>query len=283
MNAATEALTIETRERRTRYANGAASVPWTEVTVNGQTAGGVLGHGLTVTENTRVLTVCSRCYGGGCYAFDGETDTCYECGGQGTTGPNRGTVREAHAKNQRNARASQRRQEKAAAEAAARQSQQEAEFAQWADGHRDVVDYLADYTGTHPVLRDFAADVAQSRILTEKQADFAARLIAEDQAPKAEVPSGRVQITGTIKSVKLVDNDYSYSASVTEKMVVQCDGYRLHGTVPKSLLPSVTTGTYAEDLDALIGREVAFTATVKPGREAGFGFFSRPTKAEFTN
>ena len=75
--------------------------------------------------------------------------------------------------------------------------------------------------------------------------------------------SGRYEIGGRIVSFKEYQNEYG----VTVKMLVQCEGYRLFGTVPKSIR-----------YDAEIGDTVSLTATVE-SLEAGFGKYGRPSKA----
>ena len=87
-------------------------------------------------------------------------------------------------------------------------------------------------------------------------------------APKADAPlvtpqDGRRVITGQVLNTKQVESQWGY----TTKVLVQCDGFRLFGSLPSS----------ADAPEA--GTPVRFTATVEP-KEPGFGFFSRPTKWE---
>lgn len=74
---------------------------------------------------------------------------------------------------------------------------------------------------------------------------------------------GRYNIEGRVVSFKEYRNEYG----ITVKVLVQCEGYRLFGTIPKSIR-----------YDAEIGDTVSFTATVK-AVEAGFGKYSRPSSA----
>ncbi len=62
----------------------------------------------------------------------------------------------------------------------------------------------------------------------------------------------------------------------TIKMLVKEDrGFKLWGSVPKSILQSVQSS------QMLVGKHVAFSATVEPSKsDSKFGVFSRPTKAE---
>jgi hypothetical protein len=75
-------------------------------------------------------------------------------------------------------------------------------------------------------------------------------------------PEGRVNIEGTVLSVKAIETDFG----TTTKMLVDVGAYRVWGTVPSSICPA-------------IGWRVKFTAAITP-REVGFGFYSRPTKAQ---
>jgi hypothetical protein len=83
---------------------------------------------------------------------------------------------------------------------------------------------------------------------------------ATPEVPQVLPPTGRQTLTGTIVSTKLVDGFYG---TVT-KVLVDCGGFRLFGT-----LPATGCGTR--------GAKVQWACTVEP-KEAGFGFFSRPTK-----
>ena len=87
-------------------------------------------------------------------------------------------------------------------------------------------------------------------------------------APKTDAPlvtpqDGRRVITGQVLNTKQVESQWGY----TTKVLVQCDGFRLFGSLPSSAVAPEA------------GTPVRFTATVEP-KEPGFGFFSRPTKWE---
>lgn len=73
-------------------------------------------------------------------------------------------------------------------------------------------------------------------------------------------PTGRGKITGIILGFKLQESDWG----VTTKALVDCGAYKLFGSVPGWA-------------DWHIGDRVEFTATISP-KEAGFGFYSRPTR-----
>ena len=133
--------------------------------------------------------------------------------------------------------------------------------------------------------------------LTDRQAEAArkalARRAAEAAAPTAPVPTGRTEVQGTVVSVK--DKVTQYGVSV--KMVVRDDrGFKVWGTVPAALadaacqrwedsLPEGTwMGQYGGEawFDTLQGSTVRFTAQLQPSdNDEAFGFFKRPTKAQF--
>jgi hypothetical protein len=127
----------------------------------------------------------------------------------------------------------------------------------------------------------------------ERQAEYAAEQAAKEAAKaaalgaKAErearreallaagvaVPEGRSTVTGVIVSVRVEDN--YYNGGVMVKMLVETDdGFRLWGTMPRSLEGNYNTVSAEE------GDTVTFTATLAPSDDDPlFGFFKRPTKA----
>ena len=78
---------------------------------------------------------------------------------------------------------------------------------------------------------------------------------------------GRYEFTGRIVSFKEYESEYG----TTVKMLVQCEGYRLFGTVPKQI-------RYEEPE---IGDTVKLAAMVYP-LEVGFGRYTRPSKASIS-
>lgn len=96
------------------------------------------------------------------------------------------------------------------------------------------------------------------------------RLVAREAEAQAKVdagikvPTGRVEITGTVTTTKWVDNGFGGSL----KMRVESpEGWAVWGTVPSAL-------------DVEKGDTVTFTATVEPSRDdQTFGFYKRPAKA----
>ena len=132
-----------------------------------------------------------------------------------------------------------------------------------------INDILSKAEGYHLSERQSAAVTAlseraanQRQINAERAAAKATR-DAERAATFKEVPEGRVVITGKVLSIKQVESDYG----IVDKWLIECDGYRVFGTVPAFL---------AEDAE--VGQVVTFKANVQP-KEAGFGFYKRPTKS----
>lgn len=125
---------------------------------------------------------------------------------------------------------------------------------------------------------------AFKRDLSEKQLAAIGRTFTRDfertQDLKAkadalpEVPEGRYMVSGQVIRTR---SDETAWGTVMKMTVIDDRGFKVYGTVPNSLLDQ----TY-EDQKPLTGRKITLTAQVTPGRENGFGFFSRPTKAKFT-
>lgn len=169
--------------------------------------------------------------------------------------------------------------------AAKRQAQQAEEIAareeaiaarkEWNTEHPEFVAALKALVAAKV---SFAVDIADlQEIPTENQIAAILRVHAEHIA-KAEaeidVPEGRQTVTGRVISYKLVDNHFSYHGGTTVKILVEDPrGFRIYGTAPAALLND-------RDANELKGTEVEFTATLE-GKEKGFGFFKRPTKAQF--
>lgn len=125
----------------------------------------------------------------------------------------------------------------------------------------------------------------------QRQAAREAQWEAEKAALKASgvtVPTGRVEVTGTIISAKSELDPYSYHGGLVIKIIVKTDdGWRVYGTAPKSLETDFKPGNYQgewEDryTDWLKGKRVTMIATLKgPSKpdDATFGYYSRPSKA----
>ena len=101
----------------------------------------------------------------------------------------------------------------------------------------------------------------------ERQCVKDALKAVQDAEVKGSVITGRYVIEGTVLLTKWQESDFGGSLKMLVQ-VEQADGIvRLWGSVPSSIDPEV-------------GDKVRFTAAVETGRDADFGFFKRPTKAE---
>jgi hypothetical protein len=228
---------------------------------------------------------CDRCGGSGIFYIHG---TCYRCGGNGVDPTYRTWAYpaawtdeqcQAHVDllNARNAasrdRAAAKRQAKADAIHTANVERCPAlarladyEFRQQFDGF--VIDIRSKSFSF--ALSDRQLD-ALTRAVEAKEAFLARRAAqkAEAIANAKPVPAGRVEVEGTILSIKEYTLTVGYNTNVTSlKALIQCDGYKLFGTLPASIVEG-----------AKVGDRVSLTATVKE-KEAGFGTYSRPTGGE---
>ena len=106
-----------------------------------------------------------------------------------------------------------------------------------------------------------AAEVERER----KYEEAVAKRRAEEALTAKPLPTGRVEVTGEVVSVKEKLDRYGSSL----KMLVKGDGWKVWGTVTKSL------GRVSR------GQRVEFTATIEESSDdPHFGFFKRPAKAE---
>jgi hypothetical protein len=157
--------------------------------------------------------------------------------------------------------------------------------------------FMADKAHEH--TNDFVADVARKLRrkgeLTERQIEAVRRVVAREAEPKPEpapmvpVVTGKVTIEGEVKSVKVQYSDFG----ATLKMLVLDDrGFKVWGTVPSKLSDGIdrvwgemtASGSVPDKGVKGHGRRVRFSATVEASHDdETFGFFKRPTKAEFTD
>jgi hypothetical protein len=181
---------------------------------------------------------CSRCGGaGGSEAWRHTGWTCYQCGGRGKWPGTRRDYRpeDVHLRDQDEA-----------ISAIIRHLTVESRFLTWRAGRE--------------------AREAKRRFLALWD-----EAIAEDEArSRRPVPTGRVEVEGEIISDRS-EPGYTYGSTV-HKMLVDGGGWRVWGTVPRTLY----------DGEPIRGRRVRFTATIERSRnDINFGFFKRPTKAIF--
>lgn len=247
----------------------------------------------------RIVEDCSRCGGSGLYV--GPTNATFYTATVGDTAPGcfacKGTgkysflVSSARAKVRRHAR-----EAKAAAEAVikARIADFRAKHGPLADRAAEVRDGLRDGDPISCRLREVLDDLKGSALVEDFDADaWAERAAAvltefdEREAAKRPVPTGRIEVSGTIRSAKCVEGHYG---SVL-KMLVEGEAWKVWGSVPRNNTDQVYEEFHSDDRDprfdgfavwtqCLLGRSVTFTATVKASPDdPSFGFFTRPSKA----
>lgn len=255
------------------------------------------------TGKERITEPCGRCGGSGIYDAPSSasfhtktvgfvTTGCFACMG---TGEHSFLVSSARAKARRHAREAVARQEKIDA-ARQRAASFREQYGELFDRAKSILDTLRSGDPFHRKLSwNLSAVTGGADFDAEPWATELREILeAYDQRElmKRPAPTGRLEITGTILSAKYVDSDYGS----TLKMLVEGDGWKVWGTVPKQLADDEYGRYYdADDNDprydgiavwtkALIGRKVTFTATVKVNEDdPSFGFFTRPTKATISD
>lgn len=162
----------------------------------------------------------------------------------------------------------------------------------WIAAHLEAHAWITANRTENDFAGSLAAWLDSKGALTDGQTAAAERAVtrdakrAVDQAKRAanakDVPTGRITITGTIISTRHADPNDMYG---THKMLVEGTGWRVWGTVPRSLTDALwNSRDFRGALTSLVGRKVSLTATVTASdKDAAFGFYSRPSKAKFTD
>lgn len=122
-------------------------------------------------------------------------------------------------------------------------------------------------------LRQWGISDKQTEVIRREYADYLERLRKAETQPETTCPAGRHTVTGTVLSVKEVENNYAVSRWDPEhiyKMLVQDErGFKVYGTLP---------GCFGR---AIQGHRVTFRAEIEPSaKDPFFGIYKRPTKAE---
>lgn len=227
-------------------------------------------YSLVTTKGVKVYghSKCTRC--GGCgtvgvrYVWGG---TCFRCNGRGIE--HKGVrIDEAGWKARQKARAKAEERKTAARIKREEQSHENAKANSKALGF-DVV-LAAEHYGDHPVLRDILGK-GKFWLLSEKQialvqkciADIHARQVKKEELAHVTLAEGRQEIKGRIISIK---TQYGPYGEVTKMLLEREDGFKFYGSIPAGI-------------DPVKGDMVSFQA--KPEiKEAGFAFYSRPTKPQ---
>lgn len=141
------------------------------------------------------------------------------------------------------------------------------------DASEAISSFLADIRGR---LFRFPLSPRQLTVaveVIEKEADRRARIEAERESSIA-APVGKQTVSGLIRVVKVMDNEYT-AYGVIVKMAVRDDrGFTVWATAPLSIRDEVDS---AQDLK---GRRVTFNATLTHSlKDETFAIAKRPTKA----
>lgn len=88
-----------------------------------------------------------------------------------------------------------------------------------------------------------------------------------ERPPQIDLVEGRQTIEGVIVSRKAYANEYQYGGEDIIKVLVDCGTFKTFGGLAKAIR------------NAKVGDRVKFDAMIEP-KETGFGYHSRPTKAE---
>jgi hypothetical protein len=259
---------------------------------------------------------CKRCGGSGHFSFNGEHSICYECGNGSAKLGAQLDSREAaeqwcHGKAMAQARRDRKREEERLAKVAKAEANQAAlkaadpevyEFLMGIVIEDDTQDQYETYedwaqaTGGQSsprlekdsFLRAMAETlrwVGPSKPFTDNMVAAVRRSMERRQHQAAEsaahpAPAGRVAVTGTIASTKVVDGEYG----TTFKILVKDDrGFKVWVSLPRAQYDEVTVGLDWDPeytwFSALKGKRITFTAGLTPSHDdPAFAFGSRPTK-----
>lgn len=209
--------------------------------------------------------VCRRCSGTGVYShYHGE---CYACGG---IRPKWTEKRECRIYNEAGyAKLEATRAKRAETRRAKEQAKADAIEAERATHPHYPLIVRARKLQDDQFIANLVGQFQRWGNLTDKQAGALEKAVdrLENPEPVGEAPTGRVEVTGKIISIKSYE-PYSYYGDYTYKMLVKLDNNAcVFGTMPASL-------------EADKGDTVTFTATFEPKADDNtFAIFKRPAKA----
>lgn len=227
------------------------------------------------TENDPAIydICCGKCGGVGYLREYGHVDSgvCFQCGGAGILG--QATEEEYRKVEKRRAYQKEYRMRKAQEAAEKEKAETEKAFSELEKKFAEEFKAILTFKNNSMFVLNAKSDILHRQPLSENIISSVMKMIS--QAENAtDVPVGRQIVTGEIVSVKFVDDMYSFNGGMITKIVVDCGTFRLYGTLPK------VAETAENGAKALKGKKISFTATVEAGKEKGFGFFKRPTKAQ---
>lgn len=117
------------------------------------------------------------------------------------------------------------------------------------------------------IINDIRARLESSGHISQKQI----ALVMSIASPKtARAPEGRHTFCGEIKSAVARDGYYGTEYKI---LVVTEDGWKAFGTIPSGIFNDERVDCY---LARTKGLKVEITATLKPGSDLDFAYFSRP-------
>jgi hypothetical protein len=157
----------------------------------------------------------------------------------------------------------------------------------------EVEKFLFHFHNTDGFLGAMSEVISEWGHLTEKQEAAVRKIMVDrkeseakraaereaERAAAADCPEGRIALTGVIVSTDLRESAFG----TTWKMLFKSDdGFKLWGTVPTALFGWDEEFRPQVSAEEMSGKRVSFTAAVTPSSEdEKFGFFKRPTKAEW--
>ena len=217
-------------------------------------------------------TNCQFCNTGIRYRFylkskDGKTffvgsDCIYKSGDRGLTKIAK-TERSRIAKEQRDAKKQKKREEREAKRKEILNQKIENFYQDNAS-----IKYAFDWANNTPGLpQQLMSNLTMWGNLTDKQIELICKLYHEAQTIRTKCPTGKLTVEGTVKSFKTVQGFHGF---VLKMIVESNEGFRVFGTVPGNF----------EGLE--VGDKVRFVANIEPSKDDEyFGFYSRPSKAEY--
>jgi hypothetical protein len=261
---------------------------------------------------------CSRCGGTGHHSFNGFDSICYKCGDTLDARLGDRFENEAAAQkwcHERFVRRAQ-RERKAEAERVEKNNRRQAAWDRLKEAHPEVFALVdqARFNEDNAERDQFVLKLADqmwnldNNGYTDRQIAALQRVVDQrkartEQAELNPAPTGRVVVTGTIKSAKLQDGDYG----VAYKILVESDeGFKVWCSLPSAQAAQAMESFY-EEIEAqgysahdfgsgvwligshgddrfpgVKGRRITFTATLSPSKDdKGFAFGSRPTKGSW--